>query len=123
MTNLFQLGDFVLHSGQKSNFKIDCDALTDEDWECLAALIAKRFNFRDVVGVPQGGLKLAEKLHPFSTSSPDDPNLIVDDVLTTGRSMLEAVSFKQIGHVIGVVVFARGHCPDWVTPIFQMWKE
>jgi len=34
--NLFQFGDFSLHSGSKSKWKIECDALTDEDVEALA---------------------------------------------------------------------------------------
>ena len=29
--NLFQTGNFTLASGQQSQFKIDADALTDED--------------------------------------------------------------------------------------------
>jgi hypothetical protein len=42
MTNLFQLGDFHLHSGQKSKYKINCDALTDEDWRTLAMMLVER---------------------------------------------------------------------------------
>ena len=33
MANLFQQGDFTLHSGERSGFKIECDALTSHDWD------------------------------------------------------------------------------------------
>jgi len=47
--------------------------------------------------------------------------LIVDDVLTTGSSMEEVR--KEMGTYYqseGFVLFARGECPDWITPLFQM---
>jgi hypothetical protein len=49
-----------------------------------------------------------------------DIRLIVDDVLTTGTSMEEAR--KQLGwdDATGIVIFARGRCPDWILPIFDM---
>ena len=126
--SLFQSGNFTLHSGQQSDFKIDCDTLTDEDWETLAAIIAKRREFREVIGVPQGGIPLARALEKYAQPSMIGryglPILIVDDVLTTGASM-EEVRLKrrdtQVDRFIGVVVFARGSCPNWITPIFQMW--
>jgi hypothetical protein len=40
--NLFQWGNFVLSSGKQSNFKIECEALTIKDWQCLASLIANK---------------------------------------------------------------------------------
>lgn len=40
--NLFKNGNFTLHSGAQSNYKIDCDALTDKDLETLA-LIAQDY--------------------------------------------------------------------------------
>ena len=60
--NLFQKGDFQLHSGGKSEFKIDCDALSEHDWETLAYMTAKEFRFKRVVGVPEGGLAFARAL-------------------------------------------------------------
>ena len=39
--NLFQLGKFTSHAGKELNWKIECDALTDADWECLAEMIAR----------------------------------------------------------------------------------
>jgi len=118
MSNLFQLGDFKLHSGVVSFWKIDCDALTLEDWSALARIAyMKTIRFREVVGIPEGGLKLAEALKPYRFPNPGYPILIVDDVLTTGASMEEARGQVQ-GETIGLVVFARSHCPEWVTALF-----
>lgn len=117
--SLFQLGDFTLHSGSKSNWKIDCDVLTDADWETLACLVAEKVDFAVVHGIPKGGLKFAIALqkyvNPLSAFT-----LIVDDVLTTGGSMEEARQEYGIERSKGVVLFVRGKCPDWITPIFQL---
>lgn len=112
---LFKLGNCLLSSGDRSLYKIECDALTDADWDCLAALIAAHINFGSVEGVPRGGLKLAERLQLHVTTG---RLLIVDDVYTTGQSM----EYQRAGRdAIGVCVFARGKPAAWVTPIFQMW--
>ena len=115
---LFETGDFKLHSGGSSSFKIDCDALTDEDWQTLAKIISDRFRFGKVVGIPTGGLKLAEALEPY-ISEGEKRILFVDDVLTTGGSMRE-MRAKWGGTGFGVVVFARGKCPYWIIPMFSM---
>ena len=117
MTNLFQYGDFVLHSGAHSKLKIDCDALSDEDWQTFASIIASKMAFRAVEGVPEGGLKLAHYLRPYQTPIHRGMLLIVDDVLTTGTSMEVQ---RRRRKAAGVVVFARGPCPAWVAPIFKM---
>lgn len=120
---LFELGNFILHSGGKSNFKINCSALTDNDWITLARVVYKNIaHFRRVVGIPQGGLKLAETLKPYCFPNPEYPTLIVDDVLTTGESMEEARKHIK-GDVIGCVIFARDKCPSWVTPLFNLWNN
>ena len=41
--NLFQLGNFVSHAGNELEWKIECDALTDEDIETFAYLISKKY--------------------------------------------------------------------------------
>lgn len=128
--DLFQLGDFTLSSGAKSGFKFECDAWTDGDVECLAAMIRDMVRpFASVEGVPSGGLRLAKALSKFTSLS--GPHLIVDDVLTTGGSMCK--TFKDRisdghnrevpGEIIGAVVFARGQCPIWVDAVFQMHER
>lgn len=121
--NLFQRGDFTLHSGEKSSFKIDCDALTEEDWSALAGLVRDRVpKFRSVWGVPTGGIRLAAQLIPYATGKWNDPTLIVDDVYTTGASMREAHSWVlETENVVGVVVFARNVISEeWVSALFTM---
>lgn len=115
--NLFEKKKWIMHSGEESNFKIECDALTLADWDTIAYLIAKRVSFVNAIGVPQGGLKFAEALKKHKSSG---PLLIVDDVLTTGRSMAKMQAHYYQYNIIGIVLFARGRCPDWITPIFQM---
>lgn len=118
-SNLFQLGDFTLHSGKRSNFKIECDALTDEDWDTIADWIIDRYRFSEVYGVPKGGTKLAERLQAHTKDN--SCLLIVDDVFSTGTSMDAAKAKFGRLDTLGVVVFARGKCPSWIQPIFQMW--
>lgn len=127
---LFQLGDFTLNSGAASKWKLECDALTDDDWKALAEMVYQMVgSFYLVEGVPRGGLKLAEHLKPFS-SAVASHHLIVDDVLTTGGSMLklkEAYTNQDsdgdfIGYsqpLKGAVIFARGQCPTWIKALFQ----
>ena len=120
--NLFQSGDFTLHSGEHSAFKIHCDVLTPADWETLAAMVAARIPFRFAVGVPKGGLPFARALLRHEDRRRDDlPVLIVDDVLTTGASMEETRASMLNCPIVGVVVFARRECPDWIHPICRMW--
>lgn len=125
--NLFQMGNFTLHSGEESWFKINCDALTDDDLETLALLVAEDYRigpFHVVEGVPSGGLRFAEALQRFALSKYKDVQnprlLIVDDVLTTGSSMEKQRNGRKAE---GVVIFARGLCPGWVVPLFSMTKE
>lgn len=119
--SLFKTGNIILHSGNPSNFKIECDELTYADVETLCFLISRKFEFIGVHGVPTGGYKFAEGLQKYSDPMLDAPTLIVDDVLTTGKSMEEFVKIHKIKNAIGVVIFARGKCPKWITPVFQMW--
>jgi len=115
--SLFVNQSFVSHAGLKLPFKIECDPLTDDDITTLASIIGKNLKFRDVFGIPKGGVKLATALKKYSAST--GPILIVDDVFTTGTSMEEARS--KIGDdSIGVVVFSRGECPSWVSVVFQL---
>jgi len=126
--NLFQLGSFVLSSGKESSFKIECDALTDDDVKTLAEMIRTMVgSYSSVEGVPTGGLRLATELEKHK--SLNGPHLIVDDVLTTGGSMEKAVKEHKTRTAsehgdyepfVGAVVFARGQRPHWIKAVFQM---
>lgn len=117
MSNLFQRGTFTLHSGLQSSWKIDCDALADEDIATLAEQISKIFQFGEVYGIPRGGERIAAALRQYSL--PNRQVLIVDDVLTTGASMEKArLSYQGAA---GLVIFARSTPPYWVTPIFRCY--
>lgn len=119
--SLFTIADFRSHSGLDLSWKIDADALTDADLATLAAKVAERVQFSRVIGVPRGGLRFALALGQHDRAT--GPLLIVDDVLTTGRSM-EQMRESAIGDgrrdVRGVVIFARAPCPSWVFPIFNL---
>jgi orotate phosphoribosyltransferase len=114
--NLFRWGDVTLHSGASSPFKIDTDALTGDDWQCLAHLVAELVGpFGAVEGVPRGGLPLATALSSMATAG---ALLIVDDVLTTGVSMEEHRAGRE---AIGAVVFCRSPSwPAWIEPLFLL---
>lgn len=117
--NLLQRGDFTLASGQVSKFKIDCDALTDEDIETIAWMIQDnlRPKFGSVEGVPTGGYRLAEAMKKYCT--PDESTLlIVDDVWTTGGSMRKWRGGRYDSY--GAVIFARQPVEPWVLPLFTM---
>ena len=114
--DLFMRKDFTSHSGHLLTWKIECDALTEEEIETLALIISERLQFGDVIGIPSGGLRIASALEPYKT---EGPTLIVDDVLTTGKSM-EKVK-EQYPDAIGVVLFSRTQkLPEWITSVFTL---
>ncbi len=114
---LFKNEKVISHAGLHLPFKIECDALTEEDIETIAAIISRKYKFRAVCGIPRGGIRLAAALQKYLSN--EGLVLIVDDVLTTGLSMEDAR--RQIGgDAFGIVIFARGKCPEWVKPIFQL---
>jgi hypothetical protein len=115
--SLFKYGEFKLHSGEETWFKIDCDALDDEDLRVLALLIYENVGtFGRVEGVPTGGTRLADALRQYANYA-SEKLVIVDDVCTTGASMEEQRAGRD---AYGYVIFCRGACPKWVTPIFRM---
>lgn len=117
--SLFNWGKTKLSSGKFSPFKIDCDALTPSDWECLAnlALCFLRPFYR-VEGVPTGGLMLATFLSPYAQKVGD--LLIVDDVYTTGKTMENQRNGRDAR---GLVVFARFPPPPWIRPLFLLYED
>lgn len=123
--NLFRLGEFTLSSGRLSRFKIDCDVLADADLEALALMLSGVVDaFAFAIGVPTGGERLAQALNRKHRMGGSTTLLLVDDVLTTGESLNKMKHlFDSSVKVKGAVLFARGKCPDWVTPLFRMTGE
>lgn len=122
--NIFIKKDFVSHSGLNLQWKIDCDALSDEDIETCAWMIAQKVKFfGSVIGIPTGGLRLATALQRYILPHVDDVILIVDDVLTTGKSMEKEfdIIWKKYPQsiIVGAVIFARSIPQTWITPLFQ----
>jgi hypothetical protein len=121
--NIFQQVDFKSHAGLDLNWKIECDGVSKKEWKCLAGMILdyEKRPFQSAIGIPRGGVMLGSYLNEYSTQNPNDPYLIVDDVLTTGGSMevfrKEHFSGKE---TFAWVVFARGFPPQWCRALFQM---
>ena len=131
MNLLFQAGDFISHAGLPLKWKIECDAITNREWDCLAAMIMdyQKEPFYEAVGIPRGGLKLAEALNEYASGNPSDFTLICDDVFTTGTSMLDFIKENypdwSAGQGFRWVVFARQPCyehPHHVRALFTMPK-
>ena len=113
---LFEWGKFIGAGGGELNWKIECNALTDDDWQCIANVAAPKLgNFSSIHGVPTGGFPLERALRLFIT--PDGPPLIVDDVWTTGKSLSYFAKGGQGWH--SFVLFARGELPRNVTAFFK----
>ena len=109
---LFSVGDFISHAGLPLKWKIECDAISPEQWKALATMIMdyQKEPFSKVVGIPRGGLPLQWALEPFVTKG-DHPWLVVDDVYTTGTSFREFCTTKDTMWAYKWVVFARKPIP------------
>jgi hypothetical protein len=128
-------GEFRSHSGITLRFKIECDALSDATWECFAKEIARATKsmggIKEVHGIPSGGTKLANALGGYATEG-GRIVAVVDDVLTTGRSMEEKKK-KLIedgvepGDIYGFVLVRRSQdWTNWIYPFFyvsSMFKD
>ncbi len=115
--NLFIKEDFISHAGLPLTWKVECDALSDKDYEALAKIVSEKLTFRDVKGIPRGGIPFEIALKPYCTNDENDPLLIADDVYTTGTSMREVYEEGAIG----VVVFSRNEITDdWIKAIWQL---
>lgn len=118
---LFLPGPVVLHSGQISHLKVECDAITPDEWAALAQFVMQERKLRPfgfVYGVPRGGIPFAEALEPYGTRTPLDDVLVVDDVLTTGASLLHEMSRHPWPR--GLVLFARGPLPPRVSAVWNL---
>lgn len=124
-SDFLELADVTLNSGRRSTFKIEGDAITDGEWSAAADLLALVLPpYDEVHGIPRGGIALAERLYEHGREG-TGAVLVVDDVFTTGGSM-ERKRAELIGsgrdpeRIGGAVMFARGPCPRWVTPLFTL---
>ena len=110
MRDLFELGDFRLHSGAKSDWRINEEALSDKSIEAAAHLLSKRLPpFEDCYAIPHGGLRLCTAMRSFAAGIGFGTLLICDDVLTTG-STAEACArtLKRAGAArVELVTWAR----------------
>ena len=66
--------------------------------------------YAKAVGIPRGGIALAQQMNRLPR---DDSGivLVVDDVLTTGNSLLSEMVKYPIGRVLGFVVWDRSMLP------------
>jgi hypothetical protein len=90
---LFQRKGFIGAGGQTLTWKVECDALADEDWLTLASIAKGLFGLRpsNWLGIPSGGLPLAEALSFVVGRDIAGERIVVDDVLTTGATILRFV--------------------------------
>ena len=118
--NLFQDGDFTSHAGLPLKWKLECDAITDDEWRCLAKMVMdyQTRPFYKAVGIPRGGLKFAEAMNEYASDNDTDQIMICDDVFTTGTSMLDFIKEEypmwSMGQGYRWVAFARK--PSNVNP-------
>lgn len=120
--SLFQKKTFIGAGGLKLTWKIECDALSYEDWEAIAAICAPQLpRFSKAIGIPRGGKSLADRMDCFATAG-KHPVLVVDDVWTTGRSMREFVKLHSIRNWCGFVAFDRsaGCLPNGVYSFMKV---
>jgi len=124
--DLFQKIEFTSHAGLDLKWKIEMDALSHGEWECITQMIMELSPpFREAIGIPRGGSVLGKLLNQHGTGKEEDPICIVDDVLTTGMSMntyREEMDIErwQKSCALGWVVFARVRPPKWIKALFQM---
>ena len=106
--NLFQYGDFKSHAGLPLKWKLECDAIKDEEWDCVAKMIMdyQKRPFYKAVGIPRGGIKMAKALQKYASGDPSHFTLICDDVFTTGTS------FKN---------FIDANYPMWTSAMGYRW--
>ena len=123
-------GEFVLHSGQKSDILYDVNALlTDEVYfKCVFSQIPSSEHY---IGIVTGGALMALMAHikfPDSKFSmikegelvgahPNGGWTLVDDVITTGKSLLEAISLIGTDNFPERILVALDRRPENKDPI------
>lgn len=122
---MFRTGDFILHSGQHTPVKIECDNAVQDNWEALAKwayedLGARFCHVTPVLDSNGNAGKFAAALRPYV-----DPSshflLIVDDVYTTGDTLRKHAARLTLAPpyaLRGLVAFAREPIADpWVFAV------
>jgi len=111
---LFQDGDFTSHAGLPLKWKLECDAISPNEWRCIAKMIMdyQTEPFRAAVGIPRGGVPLGFALNAYATDNPDHKLLICDDVYTTGTSFKEYCEEYNHTDVYKWVLFSRVQAKD-----------
>lgn len=116
---------FVSRAGLNLPFKFEADAISPASWENLAKAAAPRLPpFGPAVGVPRGGLILAQCMRKYA-----DPDcgtvLLCEDIWTTGGSWVKTATayvgkdnVYDAARVIGLVLLARGRTPPNVYAMF-----
>ena len=128
---LFKVGNFESHSSGNLKWKVECDALTDADWDGIVQAAVElgllRTEYSQITPIPTGGVPFAESIKRntawYRGYMPEGVVLFVDDVLTTGRSMEQArlaLKLEDFRFAKGIVAFARGPCPDWIKPVWRL---
>ena len=109
MIELFQVGDFISHAGNKLPWKIECDAISEAGWQSLARMIMddQKEPFYKAVGIPRGGVPLEEALNKYASGNEADKLLVCDDVYTTGTSIRDFCNTIETINAYKWVVFAR----------------
>ena len=112
--NLFEWGTFTSHAGKQLDFKIECDAFSPDDWDCLARMVVSRLfkPFSHAEGIPRGGVPFAEAMNKYASGDENDMPMICDDIWTTGTSFKDYMNEKYPMALAGWghrwVVFQRG---------------
>lgn len=117
---------FITHSGKVSNFKIECDALSNNDIETMlrwADEIGLIPSYKRVIGIPTGGERIAAILedHVKPPDNQSEITLVVDDVMTTGKSMTKHLHRHKNSR--GFVLFSRRSPIMNVAPLFSLYPE
>ena len=73
--NLFQSVDFKSHAGLDLSWKIEMDALEDEEWVTISQMILELSQpFREAIGIPRGGTRLGKITQSIWNWKQDRPN-------------------------------------------------
>lgn len=134
--SIFKSQTITKSDGTKLDWVIDCDDFTDTELGIFAKLIISKYPDFFLVTHPNSHYgscvpRLAKAIADIKIGTPLDQAkyiLIVDDVLTSGKSMEDlAIGYREkrtwdprFQNIVGAVIFARGPCPAWITPLFSM---